>query len=973
MRTRTFVFVLVGLLAVTGLAFAQNPSSTLSGRVTSESGALPGVTVTATSPALQGERSAVTTENGSFILPFLPPGEYQVSFALDGFATLEQSVRVPAGQQVQLSAEMSSATVTEEIQVTGSLENISVAPQAATTYEKSFIETLPIARDVRNTALLVPAVAATGPARNLSISGNMSFENLFMVNGVVITENLRGQPFDLFIEDAIQETTVSTSGVSAEYGRFAGGVVNTITRSGGNQYHGSFRTNLTNQKWVSQDRFTPSREDKNNPVYEATLGGYIVRDRLWHFLAARDLETDTRLFTATGVGIPAVPYQNADEQQRYEGKLTFALSDKHRLVGSYMEIDEIDGGNNFNNVSIDLNSILTRELPQELKAVNYTGVLTSNFFVEAQYSERNFSFINSGAPFTDRINGTLLVTSAGQRFWSATFCGVCGPEKRDNENILAKANYFLATDSMGSHDFAFGYDSFNDIRVANNHQSGSDFRVTATGVVSVNGTLFPRFLQGVSVIQFNPIAIDSKGTDFKTNSFYVNDRWALNNRLSFNLGVRYDQNDGSDAEGVKVVDDKKVSPRLGLSWDVKGDGDLVVNASAARYVAAIANNQADTQSKGGQPAQLRWFYNGPSINPVGAATLLPTAQALQQLFAWFDANGGINKVDFESNPVLPGLTARVDGTLASPHTDEFSIGAAKRFGANGLIRADIVHRESDDFYMTTNRPGQIVAIPGGRADLSILTNDDNLLKREYDGLHTQFRYRLADAWDLGGNYTLSRTKGNFDGETGANGPVSSALEQYKEYKSFAQHNPEGYLANDQRHRARVWLRWDALRGETNKLNISLLQNYATGTPYGAVATIRTNAFGLTNPGYAVVPATVNYYFTGRDEFRTDDITSTDISVNYSFNLKVGASNIELFLQPEVLNVFDEDGVEFFTAAASTQVLTNVNDTTLATFNPFTTTPVEGVHWRKGTSFGQATRTADLQTPRTIRFSVGVRF
>ena len=96
-------------------------------------------------------------------------------------------------------------------------------------------------------------------------------------------------------------------------------------------------------------------------------------------------------------------------------------------------------------------------------------------------------------------------------------------------------------------------------------------------------------------------------------------------------------------------------------------------------------------------------------------------------------------------------------------------------------------------------------------------------------------------------------------------------------------------------------------------------------------------------------------------------------MNYSFNLKVGGSDLEFFVQPEILNLFDEDGVEFFTAAASTQVLTNVGDTSLQLFNPFTTTPVEGVHWRKGVNFGKATRTADLQTPRTIRFSVGVRF
>ncbi|HEX5717754.1 MAG TPA: hypothetical protein VF179_16465, partial [Thermoanaerobaculia bacterium] len=105
-----------------------------------------------------------------------------------------------------------------------------------------------------------PGVAPTGPTRAISISGALSFENLFLVNGVVITENLRGQPFDLFIEDAIEETTTSTSAISAEYGRFGGGVVNTITKSGGNELHGSFRTNVANDDWEARNELSPERE-----------------------------------------------------------------------------------------------------------------------------------------------------------------------------------------------------------------------------------------------------------------------------------------------------------------------------------------------------------------------------------------------------------------------------------------------------------------------------------------------------------------------------------------------------------------------------------------------------------------------------------------------------------------------------------------------------------------------------------------
>jgi hypothetical protein len=429
-----------------------------------------------------------------------------------------------------------------------------------------------------------------------------------------------------------------------------------------------------------------------------------------------------------------------------------------------------------------------------------------------------------------------------------------------------------------------------------------------------------------------------------------------------------------------VVDYSKMSPRLGASFDLKGDGDWVFNASLARYVAALANNQADSQSKGGQPGTITWFYNGPAINPVGASTLVPTDVALTQLFNWFDSTGGVNNTNVRSIDI-PGLTAKVDKGLSSPYTDEWVLGVSKRLGDRGLVRADIVHRESGDFYMTTNAPGQTVRLANGTlADLSFLRNDDTVLKRKYDGLHTQARYRINDRWSVGGNYTLAKLEGNFDGETGANGPVSGALLQYKEFKAFAQNNPEGYLSGDQRHRARAWVAWDAFKIAGNSVNVSLLQGYASGLPYGASAAIRTGPVSPAgtfyigaNPGYAVAPATVTYFFTGRDAFRTDDITRTDIAINYAFDWKFGSQSVEIFLQPEVLNLFDEDGVEFFTTAASTTVNTANNTASLQRFNPFTQTPVEGVHWAKGTSFGKPTRAADYQDPRTFRFSVGLRF
>src|SRR5262249_43102101 len=125
----------------------------------------------------------------------------------------------------------------------------------ASSVRQTVTETLPTTRTLLSAVLLAPNVHATGPTANsgqegaVAIGGAMSFDSLYLLNGVQITENVRGQPYALFIEDAIQETTVATSGISAEYGRFGGGVVNAITKSGGNAFSGSYRQSFNNDSW----------------------------------------------------------------------------------------------------------------------------------------------------------------------------------------------------------------------------------------------------------------------------------------------------------------------------------------------------------------------------------------------------------------------------------------------------------------------------------------------------------------------------------------------------------------------------------------------------------------------------------------------------------------------------------------------------------------------------------------------------
>ena len=495
--------------------FAQGTSATLTGTVTSGNSALPGATVTATSPSQLGARTTVTGTNGDYNISALTPGEYTITIALEGMQTFTRKTRLSLAETSRVDADLKLTSVSEAITVTAAAPAVMESSQVAANFTKAMMEKLPVARTIVSANLRRAQVQQQRHRRSHAISGAPSYDNLYLVNGTVVNENLRGQPDSLFIEDAIQETTVMTGGISAEYGRFTGGVVSTITKSGGNEFSGSFRDNLSNAKWTTKTPW-PTEADhlsKLNNIYEETLGGFVMRDRLWFFGAGRQAKTSTQNFTT----VTNVPFQALRDQKRLEGKLTGNITQKHNLTASYVDVKDQDGGNFFGTI-MDTASLNDRQLPNKLVTAQYNGVIASNLLLTANYSNKKFSFVNGGAKSTDLINGTLMVDNpTGRRYWSPTFCGVCGPEERNNFDWTGKASYFLSTKSMGSHNLSVGrIDKFSETRLVNNHQSGSDFRIL--GNVKVIGTnVFP-VLDSTSLIQWNPIYFTAKGTHLKVNS-----------------------------------------------------------------------------------------------------------------------------------------------------------------------------------------------------------------------------------------------------------------------------------------------------------------------------------------------------------------------------------------------------------------------------------------------------------------------
>jgi len=984
---KTFL-TLVCLLVTEALAAAQVPTGTISGRVVSSDDApLPGVTVTVTSSSLQGERTVVTSANGDFVVPLLPPGDYTVVFELSGFQSATRQVVLAGMQTVTLKEALAVAGITETVNVVGSAEPFSTTAAVATRLRQDLMTTLPTNRTLDAAVLMGPAVHATGPNGGYTIAGSMSFENVFAVNGVVITENLRGQPFTLYIEDALQETTIATTGISAEFGRFSGGMVNAITRSGSDVFSGSFRQSFNNDAWRSTTPFNEAKLDKVVPTYEYTFGGPVARRRLWFFTAGRFQEQQVSFNTVATL----IPYVRTSDDNRYEVKGTYSPMAGHTARVAFTKIDQ--QVTNFWAANIlDTRSLYNQGQPQDLLSVHYTGVLTPNLSIEGQWAQRNFTFVGAGARSRDLIEGTLLIDRSrggtSFRYWSPTFCGVCdNDEQRDNTDLIVKGAYFLSTRGAGSHHVIFGVDSYNDHRLTNNHQSGSDYRILGTSTIIRGTEVIPVFLPNSTIIQWNPITQRSQGTDLRTHSVFLNDQWQYNGRLTFNLGVRWDRNQGEDAVGGKISDSSKWSPRLAVVFDPTGEGMWSASGSFARYVTALNTSLADT-SPGGNASTFQWPYLGPPVNPDPNAPLMTTPQAIQTVFDWFFANGGTNRpfslVD------IPGVSSRIGDTLDSPNANEWAVGLSRQLGGRGSVRADFVYRDYNDFYATRvdTTTGRVTDPIAGSFDLALLENTD-VVDRKYKGLTVQATYRFGSRVDIGGNYTLSKTSGTFDGENLNSGPQTTRLLAYPEFVEARWNSPEGDLSIDQRHRSRIWGTYRVPVGDRfGGLDIGVVQTLESGVPYGAVGAVNTIPYGPAglslNPSGDRTDGFWNYYFTPRDAFRTEANIRTDLAVNYAYRIP-GAGGVQVFFRGEVLNVFNVFrlcgcGNTVFSNGGATRltlinqaVLTAANSPSLRPFNPFTETPVEGTHWARGPAFGGQVNQQSWTTPRLFRFSVGARF
>ena len=688
-------------------------------------------------------------------------------------------------QALTLNASLGPAALTETVNVRpGAGEVITHTVEVATNFKQELMSTLPTTRDINAVILKAPAVHPSGPNGSYSIAGSMSFESLYLVNGVNVNENLRGQANNLYIEDAVQETMVATDGISAEYGRFSGGVVNVITKSGGNRFSGSFRDSLYNDDWRAKVNgnddhpfTTDTKVDRVISQYQYVFGGPIQRDRLWFFTAGRFRKAPVGRNTVAPLNIP---YTFEDESQRYEGKVTYSANPNHRFDGTYTKVLQTEANGTFSTAtSMDLRSLYTRELPQNLFTVGYSGVLSPSFFLEGRYSVRHFSFIGSGATSTDLIDGTLLIDSArgNLRYWSPTFCGVCNTEKRDNEEVFVKGTYVLSTGGGIPHG-PLRLRHLQRQALCQQPSVGERLPHPRDDHHHPRRRHLSALAAGFDHHSVQPDHDRERGHQLQDQRALHQRQLALDRPCHGQPGPAVGQEPGQGQRRQYGRRRQRLQPARRRRLGSHREGAV----GDHRQLREIRQPGSTTRSpiRPPRPATRRHpvTYQGPAINPdANAATLVTSDVALQQLFAWFDANGGTGMTPASSS--VPGVSVQIPNSLTSPNVRAYAAGVSRQLTA---VRSFAPITRSVTIATSIRRgsiapTGIVVDQSGNRADLAVIENTNDL-KRRYSGVTVSGRYRINSRSDAGGSYTLSRLWGNFDGENTASGPLTTDLFQY---------------------------------------------------------------------------------------------------------------------------------------------------------------------------------------------------
>lgn len=760
------------LLAMPTVASAQDyTSGVLSGSVSSTEGAaLVGASVTVTSA--QGVvRTTETDANGSFRIPALPIGGYEVRIEQSGFDSVVQRAAVsPGGASYAFTlAPGSNATALDDVVVTAArrVTSLGATETGMAVDVQEFADRVPTGRSINAVTLFAPGASApdasiaAGSRRNqslVSLSGTSAAESVYYINGLNVTDQRSFLGYGELPFEFIQAIETKTGGYQAEYGRATGGVVNIVTRSGTNEWTGGVSAYFTPDS-LRSTRFTSYRpggrdvagiEDYNqfssseSKDYTIHAGGPLWRDHLFFFgvYNIRDVSLEgarSRSFAynaGTGAitgGASTSQLAQSYNDPRWAVKFDFVANANHRLEATFIN-DETTTRNETRTFSVATGAQTAVSAPLFSKAgggteiFKYTGVFTDWLTVSALYGKLESSYLDYGAPTS--LPGVLdNLAPGGARYLTAgrpALYNLAGGDIRETYRLDADMYFSL----FGDHHVRIGWDKEELSSEANNAYSGGGFY----SAVAQGNCLAGATADGCVVIQ--RFANNGRFGAEQT-ALYIQDTWDITPDLSIQVGLRNDQYDYLNAAGESYVKvDDQWAPRLGFSWDPTGDGMNRFYGSFGDYYLPIATNTS-IRASSGEVFHAEYFQ---ALRD-GAGNLIMNGDRPQL--------GTRLGIVYSSPPGTPAKEQVAEADLKPMYEREFILGYEHRFEegmfADWRVGARYINRNLENAIEDT-QIGDAVARYCIRQNLSCIVTDPS------DGS----TYTPADGADFAGyfNYAL---------------------------------------------------------------------------------------------------------------------------------------------------------------------------------------------------------------------------
>lgn len=803
------VLALLVVLAIAAPAMAQQLTGSISGVAKDNTGVgLPGVSVAITAPVLQGTRTVVTRNDGTYKVLNLPAGAgYQVTFTLSGFNAFEatkQEVRLGLDTQVNGTIQLSQV----KAEVVASAE----APVVDTTqtntqqnYSQDYLKNIPIGsanRSYQGIIAQAPGVVTTGG--NPNVMGGNILENSFLIDGVNTTDPVTHTFAFNLNYDAVQEVALQTSGFAAEYGRASGGIVNVVTKAGGNEFSGSLDIRYDNNKFgQSGDHFDNSVSKSRNTPWGATLGGPVVKDALWFFANTQRADTFRTPFTTNTTILSQVPDPAVRRFTGYNsgGKLSFnAFPELSGFLSVQDAFASIPGATNLASVRPEAAS--TQDQKTRLYSLKMNGTLNQNWFADLNLGRHQQFLETAPSSGTDAISQWTNRTGG-----SVTYDNYLNHQRGDRNRTLGglSTTYFVS-DFMGNHQIKAGYDmdrttfpSFNWTTGTPSdpslclHTQGRDCGATFTfNGFDAAGNRIP-FRQ--TVVENNPL------NEMSARSYagYLQDQWSPIKNLTLNLGLRWDETQYDNNLGANFMNFVKFQPRLSAAWDVLGDGKNRLSADYGTYYVDPALTFNRLFIAGGTSAMSRTF----------------SWNAATQQWGLLSQTGGV--------PVTASL---VDGPLKPTWDEQLNIAYQRELMTGLSATATYVYKKTHDIFEDTcinqtdcpdfwlsNQPGRDI----GQTDV---------LKKNFFAYIFQLDYRHTRG-QVSASYAFSKSQGSTDA-----GVTQYAGDDFDLYPdNFT--NRFGYLADDARNRFKLYGFYRVPFIETE---LSAAYTYRSGLPYNVTTT-----------------------------------------------------------------------------------------------------------------------------------------